>query len=475
MATPPAAATFQRSVGLPSALAVNLTQICGIGPFLTIPLMLSAMGGPQAMLGWIVGAVLSIADGMVWAELGAAMPGAGGTYLYLREAFQYRTGRLMPFLFVWTAMLVIPAIMSTGVIGIVQYLGFYFPHLSGTTVHLLSFGVIVLIVAVLYRDIGSISRLTNFLCLIMLLTVGLTIAACFSHFHSELAFAFPPGAFTLKRPFFTGLGSALLLATYDYAGYNTTAYIAGELRDPGRTLPRSILYSILIMMGIYLTMNIGILGVAPWSELAHSTSIGSFVMERTWGRPAAYGLTGLIVITGLASVLTGFLGGSRVPYHAAKDGVFLPVFARLHPRLHIPHVALVTMGIFTAIGTFFELGDVIAMLMAVMILVQSLGQVVALTVLRRRQPRLRRPYRMAFYPLTSLIALAGWVYVYLASGRKMIVLSLAWVACGGVAFLAWAWKEKLWPFAPVEIREEYLNPKENLHHGGTENTEFGKT
>src|SRR5580704_11067437 len=117
---------FNRSVGLFSALAVNMNAICGIGPFVTIPLMVSTMGGPQAILGWIVGALLAITDGLVWAELGAAMPGAGGTYIYLREAFQYRTGKLMPFLFVWTAVISIPLIMSTGIIGLVQYLGFYF-------------------------------------------------------------------------------------------------------------------------------------------------------------------------------------------------------------------------------------------------------------------------------------------------------------------------------------------------------------
>ena len=95
---------FERSIGLRSAVAINMTQMCGIGPFVTIPLMIAAFGGPQAIFGWIVGALLALADGLVWAELGGAMPGAGGTYLYLREAFSHRTGRLMPFLFVWTAM-----------------------------------------------------------------------------------------------------------------------------------------------------------------------------------------------------------------------------------------------------------------------------------------------------------------------------------------------------------------------------------
>src|ERR1700727_540366 len=128
---------FHRSVGPLSATAINMTQMCGIGPFITIPIMVATMGGPQAILGWIVGALLAITDGLVWAELGAAMPGAGGTYLYLREAFQYRTGKLMPFLFIWTIVLAIPLIMSTGIIGLEQYLTYFLPNLSYWPMHLI--------------------------------------------------------------------------------------------------------------------------------------------------------------------------------------------------------------------------------------------------------------------------------------------------------------------------------------------------
>ena len=119
--------TFHRSVGPFSATAINMTQMVGIGPFITIPLMVATFSGPQAIVGWVAGAALAICDGLVWAELGAAMPGAGGTYLYLREAFQYRTGKLMPFLFIWTIVLTIPLIMSTGIIGLEQYLGYFLP------------------------------------------------------------------------------------------------------------------------------------------------------------------------------------------------------------------------------------------------------------------------------------------------------------------------------------------------------------
>src|SRR5215471_16518306 len=151
-----------------------MIQMCGIGPFITIPVIVSAMQGPPAIAGWIVGALLAMADGLVWAELGAAMPGAGGTYLYLREAFQYRTGKLMPFLFVWTAMLAIPLTMSTGIIGFVQYLGFFFADLSWWESRAIGLGVTALVVWMLYRRIESIRTLSTALWIVMALAVGLT-------------------------------------------------------------------------------------------------------------------------------------------------------------------------------------------------------------------------------------------------------------------------------------------------------------
>ena len=103
---------LERQIGPLQATAINMTQMCGIGPFVTIPAMVATIGGPEAMFGWIIGAIVALADGLIWAELGAAMPGAGGTYIYLREAFQYRTGRLMPFLFVWSAVLLVIGVRS---------------------------------------------------------------------------------------------------------------------------------------------------------------------------------------------------------------------------------------------------------------------------------------------------------------------------------------------------------------------------
>src|SRR5262249_40816203 len=200
----PAASTqpaLERQIGPLQATAINMTQMCGIGPFVTIPAMVATIGGPEAMFGWIIGAILALADGLIWAELGAAMPGAGGTYIYLREAFQYRTGRLMPFLFVWSAVLFIPLIMSTGVIGLVQYLGYLIPGVAGASGNtmlgkIIGVGITLLIIVALFRKIGQIGKLTTGLFVVMLTAVLATIIAAFSHFNGAQAFAFTPGAFS---------------------------------------------------------------------------------------------------------------------------------------------------------------------------------------------------------------------------------------------------------------------------------------
>ncbi|MCX4163219.1 MULTISPECIES: APC family permease [Paraburkholderia] len=454
-AATPDAPHFQRSVGLFPAIAVNMIQICGIGPFITIPAIVAVMNGPLAVIGWVVGALLAMADGLVWAELGAAMPGAGGTYLYVREAFQYRTGRLVPFLFIWTAMLSIPLIMSTGIIGFVQYMGFFLPNLLPWQSHAIGLVVTALVVFALYRRIESIRSLSAVLWIIMVLAVGLTTAAAYSDFHLNLAMSLPPGSGDLGK-FFTGLGAGLIIAIYDYAGYNTTAYMGDELKNPGRVMPRSIIVSIAAMMVFYLAMNVGVIGTVPWQDVAKSSSVASLVVSRNWGHTAAAIVTILILIAAFASVFAGLLGGSRVPFHAARDGVFLSAFGRLHSKHNFPHVALLVMGVITAAGSFFDLTTVINMLVAVSVLLQSVAQIAALTVLRRRQPALRRPYRQWLYPLPSLVALVGWFYVYYATDRQSQILSTAWLVAGVVAFLIWARVTRVWPFGPKEVQEVFL-------------------
>lgn len=261
-----------------------MAQMVGIGPFITIPLIIGTMGGPQAVLGWVVGALIALVDGLVWAELGAAMPRSGGTCTFLREAFQYRTGRLMPFMFVWTTILATPLIMSTGMIGMTDYLSYFF-SMSSLENHLIAVGFTVITVALLYRRIDSVARLTNILWVGMIVTVLVTIIAAFSHFSPHLAFTYPAGAWHLDGKFFAGLGAGPVLAIFDYFGYYTVTYVGDEVRNPGKTVPWSIIFSILAVLVIDLTMNIGIIGVVPWQVAEKSTTIGTDFMLRIWGRP----------------------------------------------------------------------------------------------------------------------------------------------------------------------------------------------
>jgi hypothetical protein len=325
---------FHRSVGLLSAAAINMTQMVGIGPFITIPLMVATFAGPQAIVGWIAGALLAICDGLVWAELGAAMPGAGGTYLYLREAFQYRTGKLMPFLFIWTIVLAIPLIMSTGIIGLEQYLAYFLPNLGYWPMHLIGVGATAAIVILLYRKVESIKAITIGLWIVMLVAVGMTIAASYTNFHPSLAFHYPHGAF--GGGFVAALGAGLLIAIYDYLGYNTVAYMGGELRNPGKVMPRAIIISIFAIMAFYLAMNIGVLGVLPWQKVAHASPVASLAVTHNWGRPAADAVTALILVTAMASVFAGLLGGSRVPVPRGARRAVLRCVRPAAPQARLP-------------------------------------------------------------------------------------------------------------------------------------------
>lgn len=448
-----------RALGSFQATAINMSQMVGIGPFITIPLILTTMGGPQAIFGWIVGALLAMADGLVWSELGASMPSTGGSYIYLRQAYQYYVGKLAAFLFVWSTLIVTPLTMSTGTIGMADYLAFFWPHMTLWDTRWVAVAITGITVVLLYRRIDSVGRITQILWGGMIVTVIMVIFAAATHFHPNLAFHYPPGALTLSPKFFQGLGAGLVIAIYDYLGYFTSAYLGDEVKDPGRVIPRSIVMAIIFVALIDLSMNIGMIGVVPWQVAAKSKDIGTLFMQRIWGNPGAIVLTLLILWTAFASVFTGLLGGSRLPYNAARDRLFFASFGRLHPKLQFPHVALLVMGVFTAFFSFFNLSTIISALMAVSIVVQFMGQIVGLSILRVKQPGLNRPFRQWLYPIPSIIAFIGWAYVFVSSGWLAIRIAIIWTLLGFGVFLFWAHHEKVWPFGPKEIQEPYLHPK----------------
>lgn len=442
---------LRRGFGLLQATALNMSNVVGVGPFITIPLMLSTMGGPQVLLGWISGALLAICDGQVWSELGAAWPGSGGSYRFLREAYGHQGwGRLMAFLFIWQFLLSGPLEIASGMIGFSQYAAYLVP--GGMTLRqqqLLAAGVGLIALIMLYRNIRDIGKLTVTLWTGTIITMLGIIVLGAPHFKASLAFSFPPGAFIPSRSFFLGLGVAMGIAMYDYIGYYDVCYIGDEVRDPGRVIPRSILYCILATAVSYLAIEIVVIGVVPWREAAKSSYIVSDFMQRLYGPKVALVFTVLILWTAFASVFALLLGYSRVPYAAAVDGYFFKPFARLHPTKDFPYISLLTLGAVAIISAFFRLDQVISALLTTRILVQFIGQIFALPLLRKRLAPEQRPFKMFLYPLPAIIAFSGWSYIFLASGWKYIAIGLG-TLLGGVALFYGVWRH------PQQVKQDAM-------------------
>jgi amino acid transporter len=451
--------TLVRRFGLLQATALNMSNMIGIGPFITIPLLMSTLGGPQALLGWLVAMLVTIPDGLVWSELGAAMPGSGGSYVYLREAYgRDRYGRLVAFLFIWQFILSGPLEIASGYIGFSRYAGYVWPGLSSGYGFIVAAAVGLVNLALLYRRIETIGTLTVSLWVGTMLTTAVVIASGALNFDAARAFDFPPGAFDFSLGFLLGLGAASRVGIYDYLGYYDICYIGDEVRDPGRVIPRSILISIVSVAVIYLGINLAIVGVVPWREFvpadAHPGSdfVVSTFMEQLYGSRVATLFTFLILWTAFGSVFALLLGYSRIPYAAAQDGYFFSVFGRLHPTKQFPHVSLLVLGLISILCSRLPLGIVIDVLITTRILVQFIGQVFAVMLLRVQRPDMHRPFRMWAYPVPAFIALAGWSFLLLTSGWYLIALGFGTLALGVVCFLIWSWRTRRWPFESEPAR-----------------------
>jgi basic amino acid/polyamine antiporter, APA family len=476
-----------RGVGLASATTLNMIDMIGVGPFITIPLVVSTMGGPQAMLGWILGALLALCDGLVWAELGAALPGSGGSYRYLREMYgPERLGKLVSFLFIWQLSFSAPLSIASGAIGFASYASYLLPSLeqqysahtwklglpflgsfsvrwmlAGTT--FVAMGIVLIAVLLLYRRITQVSWISRLLWLGVIGTIGWIIVAGLAHFDPARAFSFPPGAFSLSRNFFLGLGAAMLVSTYDYWGYYNVCFLGDEIKDPTKNIPRALLLSILVVAGLYLLMNTSVLGVVDWHEMLRAQDnnnklyVVSIFMQRIYGFWAAKIVTVMVMWTAFASVFSLILGYSRVPYAAALDGNYFRVFARLHPVYRFPHVSLLALAAAGLLFCFFSLADVIAALVVIRILLQFILQAIGLLWFRLRQPQLPRPFRMWFYPVPALLAIAGFLGILVM--RKNFLRELLYAAVilvtGLILYLSRAWRNREWPFGePLRVAAE---------------------
>jgi amino acid transporter len=465
-------ATLERRIGLRSAVLFNMLEMIGVGPFITLPLVIAAAGFRLSVWAWVLGAVIAIADGLVWAELGAAFPRAGGSYAFLQEIYGPKgPGNWLSFLYVWQVGFTAPLSIASGCIGLSGFLAFFWPNLDSAPIAALpalyysnfaAAAACLLVTALLYRNLTSITRLAWVLFAGVIAALTGVIVSGFAHAAATGGWHMPAAPALSAALGFGGLAQATLLATYCYWGYYNVTFLGAEVRQPEHTIPRSIILSILFVAAFYVLMNLAVLPSLheAASHAAQSAALRvqlvADIASSAFGRWAGYLIAALIVWTAFASVFSLLLGYSRVPYAAARDGNYFRFLGAVHPKHGIPHRSLVALGLVGAFFCFFSLAQVITMLVITRILLQFSLQQIGVILLRIRRPDLPRPFRIPLYPLPPLVAMAGFAFMLFdprrahakgGSGLFELYGAIAIAISGTAIYLFRAHRLRQWPFA----------------------------
>jgi fructoselysine transporter len=442
---------LKRELGLKEAVALNMIDMVGIGPFIVLPIVIQIMGGPQHIAAWIAGALLAMIDGFVWAELGAAMPHAGGSYVFLREAYGKKFGKLMSFLLIWQTMIQAPLVVASGSIGFAQYLSYLIP-LDDVTRRIASGSLVIILTALLYRKIATVGKISLFLWIGVLGTMMWFIIGGLTHFNAKLAFTYPEGAWDFSWAFWVALGQATVQTMYSYLGYYNVCHLGGEIHEPQKNIPRAIFISIFGIALLYLAMQYAVIGVIPWQEAAQSKFIVSTLIERIYGTTAASFATVLVLWIAFASLFAVMLGYSRIPYAAAIDGNFFAAFGKLHPTKNFPHISLLALGGTAFVfSLLFKLSDVIRAILAMRIIVQFIGGAIGVMLLRRTFGSKNIPFKMWLYPIPAIAAIILWSTIFISTGVNFAFSGIIVISAGIVVFLIRAKQKQQWPFEVAGI------------------------
>jgi amino acid transporter len=461
-----------RRIGLPSAVVLNMMDMIGVGPFLTLPLVIAAAGSRFAIWAWVLGAAIAVADGLVCAELGAALPDAGGSYAFLRTIYGPQgAGRWISFLYVWQLSFSAPLSIASGCIGLATFLAYIWPPLAAQPFAALPFlhgtnfvaaATCILVMTLLYRNLSSITKAAWVLFGGVLLTLTGVIVSGFVAGSRMQGLNAVHDVWKLSHlvgwpsaSLLPALASATLITCYDYWGYYNICFLGAEVKRPERTIPRAILISIGVVAAIYMAMNMAVLPtLGAGSALAAKAgapvrlAMVAEIAQSAFSRVAGDVLAALILWSAFASVFSLLLGYSRVPYAAAKDGNYFSALAALHPKHGFPHRSLLALGLVAACFCFFTLSQVITLLVVVRILLQFLLQQAGVIWLRWKQPDLPRPFRIPLYPLPPLFAMAGFLFVLAYRPNPLLELGVAAAiaAVGTVIYMIRARHRREWQF-----------------------------
>ena len=438
---------LSRSLNLKQATAINMIDMVGIGPFVTMSLVIGSMNGPACLIAWMLGALLSFSDGFVWAELGAKWPEAGGSYVFLRKLFGEKTwGTLFSFLYIWQTTIQAPLVIASGAIGFAEYFSYLLP-LDDIQRKMVSGGLIIILAFLLYRKISDVGKISVALWVGVLVTMAWLIVAGLTHFNFHRAFDFSGGNIGISAIFFAGLGQATIKTVYSYLGYYNVCHLGAEIKNPEKNIPKSIFISIAGISILYLLMQTSVLGVIPWQEAKDSKFLVSTFFERLYGKTAANFATILILWIAMASLFSVILGYSRVLYAAAADGNYFPVFKKIHPTKNFPHASLLILCATAFVfSLLFRLKEVITAIIVMRILIQFVSQSVGVILLRRKKEKINLPFRMWLFPLPALAGIAVWLFIFFSAEWVYIFGALAIIVSGSGLFLINSKRKKAWPF-----------------------------
>jgi fructoselysine transporter len=427
---------LHRGLSLTQATAINMIDMVGIGPFITLPFIVGLMQGPMAIWAWLLGALLAYMDGMVWAEMGAQWPEAGGSYVFLKNLFKGNIfGKLLPFLFIWQTIIQAPLVVASGAIGFSHYLTFLIP-LGDVGKKVVSGSLVILIVALLYRDIKSIGKVSVVLSVITIGTILWLILSGISHWDKLPAMQFVPVGLHLDTLLFVALGQSSLKAVYSYLGYYNVCHLGAEIINPQKNIPRAIFISITGIALLYLGMQLSVLCVLPWQQVATSDFVVSTYFQHIYNHLAGQVATVLILLIALASLFSVILGYSRIPYAAARNGDFFPVFGRLHPTRHFPHISLLAIGSLAFVfSLLFKMKEIITAIIIMRILIQFVSQAVGIILWHYRKQQSALPYRMPLFPLPAIISIIIWLFIFISSPPIYWLYAFSIIGLGTILFL----------------------------------------
>ncbi len=445
---------LRRELSFVQATAINMIDMVGIGPFVTTALVASTMGSSEgALLAWLCGMIIALIDASVWSELGAAMPKAGGSYAFLREAYGHSTlGRLMSFLFVWQTTFQAPLVITSGALGFATYATYVTGPLAPLETRAIAVGVILLLMALLYRRVSAIGAISVVLWTCVVATMGWIIisgivapAATPVHDVSRVADGIA----------WNMLGAALLPTVYSYLGYYNVCHLGAEVKNPERVIPRSMYVSIIGIGVLYLSMQWAITHVLDAETIAQSSFVVSTMLAAVWGSQAATVGTILILIVAIASLFSVMLGYTRIPYAAAQDGLFFKVFAKEHPTGNFPHVSLLILGgVSIVFAATLSLGDSIKAIITMRVFTQFIAQAGGLMVLRRRVGRSAMPWRMWLYPVPVVMTICIWLWLFWSADATRQLVGIIAPVIGTFVYLVIARRDQQWPFRTLETTHD---------------------